>query len=441
MAVHLVSSIDTPDFGSVLVRVGDLNGDGAPDLLFAQSDYGPRTIQCLTATTIYGQRLWQTGVPSKENGGSYGDLAGQIYDWDGDGSNEVLYVKQATYAEPIEYRQGKHMIRQHAKRYEGHATLVVLDGMTGKEKHTMPLPAPADDSIAFADLTGRGRREDLVVKDGYWNIWGIAKEGHVLWHWQGSTGHYPAIADVDGDGRDEVYVGYTLLDHDGKVMFDHHDGSPPDAWGTPAHSDANVAVQLPSGEWRLLFGNGGAHCHTVDGSEVWHRKMKEAQHVVVGKFTHATAMQAAVIDRGYPRDTTGASTVYLFDLQTGEEIWRRQQPPGGWAANGQDIRWTGRPGLQDLIIAGRGPGQPAVIYDGEGNIVDELEIPDQYCGSYDAGELGGVNTGIHYCYRADVYGDSRDEVLVVGWKGVRIYANARALQAPTQYNATLYRGM
>jgi hypothetical protein len=51
---------------------------------------------------------------------------------------------------------------------------MVLDGGTGQEKARLALPAPADDSFLFADLTGRGRREDLVVKDRYWNMWGIA---------------------------------------------------------------------------------------------------------------------------------------------------------------------------------------------------------------------------------------------------------------------------
>jgi hypothetical protein len=40
-----------------------------------------------------------------------------------------------------------------------------------------------------------------------------------------------------------------------------------------------------------------------------------------------------------------------------------------------------------------------------------------------------------------VCGDSREEVIVFGWKGARIYANSRALAIPTQYNNTLYPGM
>ena len=62
MSIHLVSSIEAPDFGSLTLRVGDLNGDGAPDFLFIQNEYGPRVITCLTAATVLGQKLWQVGV-------------------------------------------------------------------------------------------------------------------------------------------------------------------------------------------------------------------------------------------------------------------------------------------------------------------------------------------------------------------------------------------
>ena len=71
---HLVSRIDVKDFGAETLRIGDLSGDGAPDLLFVQSVYGTREITCLTATTLFGEVLWQNGDPSTENGCIYSDL-------------------------------------------------------------------------------------------------------------------------------------------------------------------------------------------------------------------------------------------------------------------------------------------------------------------------------------------------------------------------------
>jgi len=425
MSVHLVSALDGGDFYSETVRLGDLNGDGAPDLLFTQSLYGPREISCLTAATIHGQVLWQVGQPSADNGHIYSDLPVQLYDWDGDGVNEVLYVRQATYAEP-EVR-GAQRIRERAFRYEGRATMVVLDGLTGRQKAAIPLPAPADDSFLFADLTGRGRREDLVVKDRYWNMWGVSHAGEVLWHWAGSPGHYPAIADVDGDGRDEVFVGYALIDHDGRVLFQHD-------WGDN-HQDACYIARLPDGEWRLLFGNGGVHCLALDGEELWHYPLHEAQHVVVGRYRADSPLQVAVIDRGYPRTPEGKSAdLYLYDLATGREIWQRRQPQGGWISAALPIRWSGGD-LQEIMVYERGAGNPVAIYDGAGEIVDELAVPPEVCGSYNG------NPGIHLCSHADVWGDSREEVVLAGWRGLRIYANARPLAIPTLYNNTGYHGM
>jgi hypothetical protein len=425
MTHRLLSLIDVKDFGAETVRVGDLNSDGEPDLLFAQSVHATREITCLTATTIRGEVLWQTGAPSADNGIIYSDLPVQVYDWDNDGRNEVLYVKQAVYAE---LPAGQGWPRERAARYEGNATMVVLEGATGKELTTFPLPAPADDCFLFADLTGRGRREDLVVKDRYWNMWGVSHAGEVLWHYEGSVGHFPAYGDVDGDSRDEVFVGFALVDHDGTVLFQH------DSAG--AHQDAAYVVQLADGAWRLLFGNHGLHCLTVDGTELWSHPLAEAQHVVVGRYRTDSPLQVAVIDRGQPRADGGRdpATLYLYDLD-GKEIWHRLQPAGGWYAACTAIDWLGAGAPECIMLYARGPGNPLAIYDGNGDILDEFGMqctPDRSDADRQAH---------YYCTRADVWGDSRDEVILFGSRGCCIYANTRPLAVPTLYNNNLYPGM
>lgn len=425
MSIHLVRAIETRDFGAVTVRIGDLNGDGAPDLLFVQSAYDTREVRCLTATTIHGERLWQVGSPSADNGRAYSDLPVQIYDWDHDGVNEVLYVRQAQYAEWSGIVHNGHRIRQRATRYEGTATMVVLDGTTGREKTSFPLPAPADDAFAIADLTGRGRPEDFVVKDRYWNIWGIARTGELLWHWEGAVGHYPAIADVDGDGRDEVFLGYSLLDHDGRPLFAHP--------AAKHHQDAACMVRHTDGSWRLLFGNGGVHCLTPDGHTLWAHPLREAQHVVAGQFLGNEEVQVAVMDRGDRRNPASTGTVHLYDLD-GQELWQREQPPGSWVASITTLRWTGRG--TDLLVSNRGPGQPTAVLNGAGEIVDLLPLV------LPGGRPVAAGTEHSYGRRADVWGDGRDEVLLCGSGPVFcIWANACPLQLPALYNDTLYHGM
>jgi len=460
MSLHVVSSIETREFGSECVLIGDLNGDGAPDLLFAQSGCGAgevectREVQCLTATTISGEVLWQSGESSMKNG-FWGELPVQIYDWDNDGENEVLYIRQAVYAEM--YPGDAKSFRGRAKRFEGTATLVVLNGKTGQEKTSFPVPAPADNSITFADLTGRGRREDFVLKDPWENLYGVSRTGEFLWQWHGGPWpvaghnlphepkvsivdekchvcHFPAVADVDGDGRDEVFNGFALLDHDGRVLFRKD-------CGKEEHSDANYITQLSDGTWRLLFGDGGVHCLAADGTELWHDPLvfNEAQHVVAGKFRSDSQLQVAVIDRGFPRTPEGESAcLYLFDVETGKEIWRRPQLPGGWCAACMEIRWSGAEDLKEILVYKRGTEKPVAIYDGQGNVVDELDVPASLCSSEDDLTL---YPGSFYCRRADMWGDSREEVITCGRNGVRIHANARSLGIPTLYNQTAYHGM
>lgn len=339
---HLVSSIDVKDFGAETLRIGDLNADGVPDLLLVQSVYGTREITCLTAVTLDGEILWQTGKPSVENGRIYSDLPVQVYDWDADGKNEVLYVRQARYAEPP-YEGG---VRERANRYEGEATMVVLDGATGREKQAFGLPAPADDCFLFANLTGRGRRGDLVVKDRYWNMWGVSHEGSVLWQWTGSTGHFPAVADVDDDGKDEVFVGFALIDDDGRAIFEKDDHG--------AHQDACDIVRPSDGTWRLLFGNGGIHCLTPDGSQLWHHPLGEAQHVVAGRFRTDSEMQYAVVDRtphpSHRRDNSAWAVLYLYDLE-GKEIWQRRQEKGAWCIATLRTNWLGQDAPHGVFVS------------------------------------------------------------------------------------------
>jgi hypothetical protein len=420
---HPLSTIDVKDFGAETLRIGDLNGNGAPDLLFTQSIHGTREITCLTATDIFGNVLWQTGEPATENGPIYSDLPVQIYDWDDDGRNEVLYVRQAKYAEL--YEEGWAI--QRARRYEGEATMVILDGETGMEKDAFPIPAPADDCFLFADLTGQGRRRDLVVKDRYWNLWGLSHAGEVMWHWEGSPGHFPAIGDIDGDGRDEVFVGFALIDDDGRPIFEN------DPRG--AHQDAAFVVRLADGSWRLLFGNHGIHCLSSEGRELWQHPLKEAQHVLAGQFREDSEVQVMVLDRGHPRgEFTSRAMLYLYDIE-GNEIYRREQPDGSWAAAIIEIDWLGGGAPLCVLAYSRGPEAPAAIINGEGEILETfhmLHTPER---------TGEEREAHFYCTRADLWGDSREEVILFGSTGACIYANTSPHANPTLYNNTLYPGM
>src|SRR6266545_3176176 len=95
----LWKKFETPRFGAGRnVRFGDLDGDGVLDMLIAQNIPRVRgdafdAISCLTAVTLDGKVLWQSGRPDPRNGLLTNDTPFQIHDIDGDGRNEVVLAR------------------------------------------------------------------------------------------------------------------------------------------------------------------------------------------------------------------------------------------------------------------------------------------------------------------------------------------------------------
>ena len=217
----LWKKISTKGFGvGRNLRFGDLTGNGEVDVLIGQMvHHGPRDqyseLSCLTAMTFDGDMLWQIGKPDPANYHLTNDVAFQIHDIDGDGLNEVIYCMN----------------------FE----IVVLDGATGKVKYKAPTPrskAPANryenilgDCLFFCDLRGLGADRDIIIKDRYWHFWALNDKLEIMWEGSCRTGHYPYAADIDGDGHDELAIGFSMFDHDGKMLWtledqiqDHADG-------------------------------------------------------------------------------------------------------------------------------------------------------------------------------------------------------------------------
>ena len=217
--------LDTEGFGvGRNLRFGDLNHDGQPDVLFGQMvHHGPRDcnseIACLTAMTFEGKRLWQVGEPDQWKDALTNDVGFQIHDLDGDGQTEVVYCKGME--------------------------IIVADGATGRTRYKAPTPAtpsevkpPYDkfprilgDCLYFCDVRGTGHPRDILIKTRYSHLWVLNDRLEVLWSAACNTGHYPYACDVDGDGKDEIAIGYSLFDDDGRLLWtldremkDHADG-------------------------------------------------------------------------------------------------------------------------------------------------------------------------------------------------------------------------
>jgi rhamnogalacturonan endolyase len=207
----LWKKFDTPGWGAGRnVRFGDLDGDGVPDMLIAQNiprvqGDGFDQISCLTAVTLNGKILWQSGRPDPRNDLLTNDTPFQIHDIDGDGRNEVVVARDFQ--------------------------LQILDGRTGAIKHWVWMPKMPEtgahpyerengDSIAFVNFSGNKDRHEILVKDRYTHFWIFNNKLQLLWKGDGQTGHFPYPVELD-KGYDSLMAGYSLWNHSGKQLWSH----------------------------------------------------------------------------------------------------------------------------------------------------------------------------------------------------------------------------
>ncbi|OQB35188.1 MAG: hypothetical protein BWY09_02402 [Candidatus Hydrogenedentes bacterium ADurb.Bin179] len=124
----------------------------------------------------------------------------------------------------------------------------------------------------------------------------------------------------------------------------------------------------------------------------------------------------------------------MYDLD-GKELWNSKQPPGAWAIATTPVNWFGTEPPSGILVYGMGNGRPAVIWNGAGNVAETLPM------TFTADRNDRDQQLDFYGLAADVWGDSRDEVVLFGSRGACIYTNARAAEIPTLYNENLYPGM
>ena len=141
---RLVRKIEFGDYGSRHIRLGDLDGDGLPDLLLVQADPSTAYITCLTAIDLDGKILWQVGSPDIRNSYYKGDNV-QIYDLDHDGRNEVIYNSDEKTA------------------------VTILDGKTGSVKKKVQISGKYSkyDTLFFLDFNGRGFPQEIFLADAF----------------------------------------------------------------------------------------------------------------------------------------------------------------------------------------------------------------------------------------------------------------------------------
>ena len=393
--------LETDGFGvGRNLRFGDLDRDGRPDLLIGQvRHHGPKDrnseVSCLTALTLEGKQLWQIGEPDPWKDHLTNDVAFQIHDLDGDGASEVIYCMNQE--------------------------IVVADGASGAPKHAAPTPETAantappydrfprilGDSLFFCDVRGVGRDSDIVLKDRYRSFWVLDDRLGLLWHAQCNTGHYPFAEDIDGDGRDEIAMGYSLFDHDGALLW-----SLDDALGDHADGTAIVRFRPETGEAPRIFcaaSDEGAILLDLRGNVLKHHFLGHVQNPAIADFRPDLPGLEVVTVNFWGNQ----GIIHFFDAAG--DVYHDFEPfhHGSMCL---PVNWTGEPGEYVVLSANAVDGG---MFDGSGRRV--VRFPDD--GHPDM------------CYAVlDLTGDCRDEVVV--WDPYELWVYTQGGAAP---DGPLYR--
>lgn len=375
---RLWKTIDFKDFGAGRnVRFGHLFGGDEWQLVVAQCQRrivrdAYSQISCLTALDLDGNVLWQLGEASSEHCFLTADLPFQLCDIDGDGKDEVIMSRDFK--------------------------IYILDGATGKVKKSAPTPMvsrpgyPFDrlnvDAIKMCDFSGKGHPTDILIKDRYAKVWVFNSELEFLWTYDApvNTGHFPYTKDINGDGREEIFIGYDLLDADGNRL-----------WSLPVpqdHTDEILIGEFAPGE--------GERIAIVSGSEGFMMADLNGQILVKDIIGHAQRISAGNYCPELPGLQLCVSTfwgnqgiIYLYDCH-GKRIWVDETitngnviTPVNWRGDGEDLILlngsTVRGGLIDghnrIVVLFPNDGHPelcAEVMDLTGDCRDELVLWDEH---------------------------------------------------------------
>jgi len=370
------------------ILVADLDDDARMDYLvtvpgrIAAYRNDGRKLWIIDTDLVVGGQSETQGLPGHHGPGvAAGDL-------DGDGACEVVFLT----------RDG---------------TLHVVNGATGTTQATVKPPVPEGaqrwELAMTADFRGTGDDRDILLqatnRAGYrigrflaaYAFDGLISGGEPLWTTDTfeSCAHNGArLADIDGDGRDEV-LGGDILDQDGTRITSV----------IPSHSHidavtvADLRPDLPGLEVVLLE-EGDDHVQLLGNQgPIWreHFRRQEPQNTAVGRFKHGSDTLYIWCRSRHNR----GQRPFVFDAlgNLAARYNLDDVAPADWSPRGIEvihtIDWTGERTQLACAKERHASGDVALFQPLTGRFV--LRIPEQ----------------TDRLYVADVTGDWREEIIVL----------------------------
>ena len=318
----LVQDFHLDNFGGDNLFIDDINQDGAPELLWLQSQgifksglytagdkkkylHQGRGLTCLTATDTAGNILWQHGTPYQAKSPYCSHAAERMLDF---------FIDPVTGTSKIILLQGIDSI-------------TILNGADGQQEISEKLPA---DNFANVRAIQSGNNIYFIVgvmADSYeshsygnpslildqnlniLNTIDTLGSGHRLW-----------IHDFDGDGQQEALIGYEGINLAGEqvVQLDYWHGREELYEAKKQHLDC-IAPLLWQDEWyAAIAGSDKLYFIKADGQVLWDYTPGHAQDVQVGGFQGKE--QAPMI---MMIDNVQRAYLYGFSV-TGEKLWEKE---------------------------------------------------------------------------------------------------------------------
>ena len=448
--------------------VGDVDGDGQYEIFLkweptnardnSHDGYtGPVLIDCYR---LDGKHLWRVNLGRNIRAGAHYTQF-MVYDFDGDGRAEMM-VKTADGTidgegtiigdSAVDYRNSVGRI------LDGPEYLSVFDGLTGRVLDTKPYVPERGDVSAWGDRNGNrsdrflaavgyldGKRPSAIFCRGYytrsvlcaWNWDGKKLTANWVfdtnapgWHsYAGQGNHNLRVADVDGDGCDEITYGSMCVDHDSRGLYNTGMG----------HGDAIHLIADPKDNKLYIW---DCHENRRDGSDLRDARTGKVVFQVKSR-TDVGRCMAADIDPTNPgcemwsadshgiRNMKGEQThpLPLPEREGGSHpqsnnnvlnlsapLPHREGQGGGSLSMNFGIWWDGDL-LRELLDR-----STVSKYDWRNRQIVDLQ---KFDGSFNNG------TKSNPCLSADILGDWREEVLIRNRESteLRLYVTT----IPTQY--------